>query len=63
MVTIIDPKPDKSVFKEVICRHCGVKLQYIPKDVRSRAVWDYGGGKDTYRWIDCPGCSYEVEVR
>jgi len=63
VVRVIDPKPDPSVVKQVICRNCGAKLEYVPNDVKSKSVSDYGGGSDTYYWIDCPQCSNQVNVR
>lgn len=38
MIRIIDEKPDASVVKNVICRNCGVKLEYVPADVKEKNV-------------------------
>lgn len=62
MVTIVKTEPHPSVVKEVVCRNCGVTLSYVPNDVVSRYVKDYGGGGDTYKHIKCPNCSKEVGV-
>lgn len=61
-IKIIDTVPHHSVVKEVICRHCGVTLQYTPSDVKSRVVSDYTGSTDTYRHITCPACSTDIEI-
>lgn len=61
-VRIINPEPDPSVLKQVICRKCGVKLEYAPIDVTSKEVSDYGGGSDTYRYIECPNCKNKIDV-
>ena len=63
VVRVINPVPDPSVIKQVVCRNCGAKLEYVPNDVKEKSVHDYGGGCDTYRWIVCPQCSKEVNVR
>ena len=62
VVKIVNPEPDPSVVKRVVCRNCGVKLEYVPMDVKSDTRKDYGGGSDTYYWIDCPECSSAVHV-
>ncbi len=62
-VRIVDPNPDPSVVKFVICRRCGVKLSYVPKDVSSYTSYDYGGGSDVNFFINCAGCNERVSVR
>lgn len=44
MVRVVDPGPHHTVVKEVVCRNCGAKLEYVPRDIRSRRYTDYGGG-------------------
>ena len=61
-IKIINPEPDPSVLKKVICRKCGVKLEYAPIDVISKEVSDYGGGSDTFSYIACPNCKNIVDV-
>lgn len=63
VVKVIDPGPDPKVVKQVVCQNCGAKLEYVPNDVKSQSVHDYGGGSDTYCWIDCPQCAKKVTVR
>lgn len=63
MVKIVDPNPAPEVVKEVICRHCGVKLSYTPADVRSYHGKDISGGPDGREWIICPNCGSEVTLR
>lgn len=60
-VKIIDETPDPSVAKQVVCRSCGVKLEYVPKDVVT--LWsgkDYGGGSDGAKGFKCPKCNENV---
>lgn len=59
-VRIIEQKPDPSVVKQKICRHCGVKLEYVPNDVKTYSGRDYSGGSDGHEWIDCPNCNKKV---
>ena len=63
MIRIIDEKPDASVIKNAICKNCGVKLEFVPLDVKSKSYRDIDGSSDTHRWINCPKCNYEITVR
>jgi RNase P subunit RPR2 len=63
MVTIVKKEPHPSVIKEVICRNCGATLNYVPNEVKSEVHRDYGGGSDTYYFIDCPSCTKKVSVK
>lgn len=63
MIRIIDEKPDASVIKNAICRNCGVKLEFVPADVKEKYYRDIDGSGDTERWIDCPRCSNRISVR
>ena len=62
-IRIIEEKPDPSVVKTVICRKCGVKLEYVPIDIKSYTSRNYGGGSDTYYYIPCLKCNNQVPVR
>lgn len=62
MIRIIKKEPSPSVLKEVICRNCGVTLEYVPNDVKKRMVQDYGGASDEYKWLECPSCNHDVPV-
>lgn len=63
MVGIVDEGPDPSVVKQVVCRGCGAKLEYVPNDVKEQHGRDYSGGPDGCEWIDCPKCSKQVILR
>ena len=62
MVKIIDPTPCRTVVKAIVCQNCGVKLEYVPKDVRRRDGKDYSGGADGHTYIKCPGCNKKVII-
>lgn len=62
-VTIVDPTPDPSVVKHVICRKCGVKLAYVPNDIKTYKHTDYTGDTDTYHYILCANCNDKVHVK
>lgn len=62
MVKVVSTVPHKSVVKEVVCHNCGATLEYVPADVKSKYVRDYGGGGDTVKTIQCPNCSHTVDV-
>jgi hypothetical protein len=62
MIRVIKEEPAKSVVKEVICRNCGVTLEYTPADILSKIETDYGGGRDKVNYIPCPRCMHHVNV-
>ncbi len=61
-IVIIKKEPDPKIFKEVICKNCGVTLQYLPMDEISAFHYDYDGGSDEYKYIVCPNCQKIVEL-
>lgn len=63
MVRIVNEGPDPSVVKQIICRSCGAKLEYVPLDVKRYDGTDYAGGPDGREWIDCPRCGISVTIR
>jgi hypothetical protein len=63
MVRVIDATPHPNVVKRAICRNCGVSLEYVPRDVKKYTERDYGGGSDTYHYIDCAACADRVYVK
>ena len=63
VVTVVNPEPHPSVIKRCICNNCGAELEYVPNDVKSKTVTDYGGGSDTYYFIVCPQCTKDVSVK
>lgn len=63
VVKIIDEGPDPSVIKQVVCRNCGVKLEYLPVDIQHQNVSDYGGGSETLHYIDCLKCKERITVK
>lgn len=62
MVQVVDPVPDPSVVKYTLCRHCGVRLSYVPADVKKDYTTDYLGSRGYYYYIDCPKCTNQVCV-
>ena len=56
MSRLINDGPDPSVVKRVICKNCGATMEYVPADVMSKTVHDYGGGSEDYRYIICLKC-------
>ena len=63
MVRIIEETPDPSVVKRVICRNCGVTLEYVPNEVKEYNGTDYGGGPAGHHWIDCLKCQKPVILK
>jgi hypothetical protein len=59
-VKIVNEEPDPAVVKRAVCRHCGVKVEYLPIDVKERRGTDIGGGPDGCTWVDCPRCSKQI---
>ena len=62
-VRIIKTEPDPKVVKQVVCRNCGVTLEYVPRDVKSQVTHDYGGGSDTDYFIECLACATWVLLK
>lgn len=63
MVKVIDEGPDPSVVKQIVCRNCGAKLEYVPAEVLSYNGTDYSGGPDGCEYIICPKCKKQVVIR
>ena len=59
-IRIVDPNPDKSVVKQVICRNCGVKLEYTPADLKQLTGRDISGCSEVTKYFICPNCAHEV---
>lgn len=60
---VVNKVPDPSVVKHIVCRNCGVTIEYVPKDVRN--LWtgtDYGGGPDGADGFNCPECNELVHT-
>ena len=62
-VQVVDPTPDPSILKYTICGNCGVKLSYVPNDVKTGYDTDYTGSKDSYRYIICGACNKQTRIR
>lgn len=62
-IVIINEKPAPHVVKQVVCYNCGVTLEYTPNDTRKVVYYDYGGGADACKVIDCPKCQKELQVK
>lgn len=62
-IKIVEMKPDASVVKQVVCRNCGVQLEYVPNDAVEKKHTDYTGDTEVYRVIVCPKCNNDVEVK
>ena len=63
MVRVVSSIPDHSVVKQVVCRHCGITLEYVPNDVKEDHGKDYSGGAYQQEWVDCPQCSKKAIIR
>lgn len=63
MVTVVSTVPHPSVVKEAICRNCGATLNYVPNDIKEDYSTDYTGGKDYYKYIQCPPCGNKVHIK
>lgn len=62
MIRIIDDKPHPTVVRQVVCKNCGVTIEYTPNEIKSKNVSDYGGGSDTYHFLKCPKCDHTIYV-
>lgn len=62
-IRIVEDKPDPKVVREVVCKQCGVKLEYLPIDILQGKHYDYGGGCDAVEYIKCPKCQADITLR
>jgi hypothetical protein len=62
-IRIVKTEPDPSVLIKLVCRFCGVTLEFLPIDVKENYVTDMGGGGDTMRTVDCPNCKKILSVK
>ncbi|TSC73700.1 MAG: hypothetical protein G01um101444_482 [Parcubacteria group bacterium Gr01-1014_44] len=63
-VSVISSKPAASVVKKCICKNCGKKLKYVPKDVVTQNAEDfYMCGTGGMKWITCPSCKERVVLK
>lgn len=60
---VISTVPDKSVTKEIVCKHCGATLEYVPADIHRKIVRDYLGDSESSFHIVCPLCNHQTNVR
>lgn len=56
-IRVIEDKPDPAVVKNVICQSCGVKLEYVPIDVRSQ-LRDFDDSREDF--IICLKCERKI---
>jgi hypothetical protein len=61
-IRIINEVPHPTVVKEVICKNCGVTLEYTPADVEINKYTDIDGGRGVQGLIGCPKCSKPIIV-
>lgn len=61
MVKVVG-RDEKEVHKKT-CKTCASVLEYTLDEVQSFVHKDYGGGSDTYYYIDCPKCTEKVYVK
>lgn len=59
---VISRDPHHSVVKQIICKNCGVTLEYVPADVKSKTISDYTGCNETVKFIKCPECNNTITV-
>lgn len=59
---VISREPHQSVIKQKICNHCGVTLEYVPADVKSKTISDYTGSSEQWQYITCPECGKQLGV-
>ena len=62
-VRVIKTDPAPEVVKQIVCRHCGATLEYVPNDVKSYHGTGIGGGPDGQEWVDCPNCNKKAIIR
>jgi RNase P subunit RPR2 len=61
-IRIVETKPDPSVIKQVICKNCGVKLEYLPIDAQHKTYTSFGD-TESYSCITCLNCAEEITIK
>lgn len=54
---------DKELALKATCRKCAAIVEYVPNEVITRYVKDYGGGTDAEHYVVCPNCSKNILVK
>ncbi len=53
---------DKGKERKITCKHCGAKLAFYPKDVKTQSLYSMGEYDGSYDYIVCPQCNQHVTV-
>lgn len=53
---------DESAVKRVTCGNCASIIEYTGADTRIGEGSDYSGDTWYYDYIECPNCTYKVDV-
>jgi len=61
-VRVIEPKPDPSVVKRIVCSHCGVTLEYVPNDIKERK-YTCMGDPSGHTYVECAQCGKDAVIR
>lgn len=48
------------VVKHVNCKKCDVRLEYVPRDVKTVRYKDYSNSSSGHEYIRCPCCNSQV---
>lgn len=62
-IRVVNEEPDESVIKNAICKHCGVKVEYLPIDEKEQKMYFMGEYEGYYKYIDCPKCNNRIETK
>ena len=64
MVTIVN---DNRPRHRIICKHCGVELEYCDSDIQKKYISGGDGWSYHYEYyehyINCPACQKRIELR
>ena len=61
MIRIVGDDPQ--AVKRCTCRNCAAIVEYTPNETKTEVHRDYGGGSDTFTFIQCPRCNNKINVR
>lgn len=59
MVQIVSPQKPM----EATCYKCKSGLSFVYTEIQEKTTHDYGGGRDLVKYIVCPCCGHEVQVK
>ena len=59
MVQIVSPQKPM----EATCNKCKAGLSFVYTEIQEKITSDYSGGRDIVKYVMCPCCNSQVQVK